>query len=146
MDVSLEEVTRENLREVLALAVAPEQASYVATNAKSIAEAHFEPKAWYRAIASGDELVGFVMIYRDPEAGEFYVWRFMIDTRHQGRGYGRGAMELVLDEARRDGASEVTLSVVPGDHSALGFYARLGFEETGEVHDGELVMRVAVAS
>jgi diamine N-acetyltransferase len=146
MDVSLQEVTRENLREVLELAVAPEQESYVATNAKSIAEAHFEPKAWFRAIGSGDELVGFAMVYRTPETGEFYVWRFMIDARHQGRGYGRRAMELLLDEARRDGASEVTLSVVPGDHSALGFYARLGFEETGEVHGAEVEMRLALPS
>jgi diamine N-acetyltransferase len=145
MEVTLREITRDNLYDVLALDVKPEQRSYVATNAKSIAEAHFEPRAWYRAIAAGDDLVGFAMVHRDPDAGTFYLWRFMIDARHQRRGYGRRAMELLLDEARKDGAEEVTLNVVPGDHSALGFYVGLGFEETGRVEYGELVLRFGVA-
>ncbi len=144
MDVSLREVTAANVDDVLALEVAPDQAGYVATNAKSIAQAHFEPKAWFRAVAAGDELVGFVMVYRVPETPEFYIWRFMIDARHQGRGYGARALELVLDEARSDGVPEVTLSVAPGEHSALGFYRKFGFAETGEVAHGQLVMRLAL--
>jgi len=142
--VELREITAETVRQVTALAVAPEQQGLVASNAVSIAEAHFEPKAWFRAVAAGDELVGFVMVYRDRAARTFYVWRFMIDAQHQGRGYGRRALELLLDEARSDGATDVTLSVVPGERSAQDFYARLGFEETGEVHGGEVVMRHAL--
>ena len=144
MDVALVEVTRDNVNDVLELSVAPEQVSYVATNAKSIAQAHFEPKAWFRAIAAGDELVGFAMVYRDPDAGTFYLWRFMVDARFQGRGFGRRAMELLVDEARLEGLDEMTLNVVPGDHSALEFYRRLGFEETGDVDYGELRMRLAL--
>jgi diamine N-acetyltransferase len=143
--VELREITGETVRQVTALAVTPEQASYVASNAVSIAQAHFEPKAWFRAVAAGDELVGFVMVYRDPGV-RFYVWRFMIDARHQGRGYGRRALELLLDEARLDGAAEMTLSVVPGEHSALDFYRRLGFIETGEVHEGEHELRLELGS
>jgi diamine N-acetyltransferase len=51
-------------------------------------------------------------------------------------------MELLAEEARSDGAAAVTLSVVPGDHSALAFYTRLGFEETGKVHEGEVELRL----
>ncbi len=142
MDVSLQEVTSESLYEVLALSVAPEQESYVSANAKSIAEAYFEPKAWFRAIAHGDELVGFAMVYRDPEARDFYIWRFMIDARYQRRGYGKRAVELLLEEARGDGVDEVTLNVQPGEHAALEFWRRFGFEETGEVHYGQLQMRL----
>ncbi len=144
-EVTLREITAETVRDVTALAVAPEQHGYVASNANSIAEAYFEPKAWFRAIAAGDELVGFAMVYRDPEAGQFYLWRFMIDARHQGHGHGRRAMELLVEEARGDGVAEVTLSVVPGDGSAREFYARLGFEETGQVHEGEVEMRLALS-
>jgi diamine N-acetyltransferase len=144
-EVTLHEITAETVRSVTALSVAPEQRGYVASNADSIAQAYFEPKAWFRAIAAGEDLVGFAMVYRDPEAGQFYVWRFMVDARHQGNGYGRRAMELLVEEARSDGASEVTLSVVPGDQSALAFYARLGFEETGQVHEGEVEMRLRLA-
>ena len=140
--VTLQEITSETVRSVVKLDVAPDQREYVARNAESIAEAYFEPKAWFRAVAAGDELVGFAMVYRDPRAREFYIWRFMIDEHHQGHGYGRRAMELLADEARKDGAAAVTLSVVPGERSARDFYARLGYEETGELHRGELEMRL----
>ncbi len=144
-DVKLVEITAETVRQVTALDVAPEQRGLVATNANSIAEAYFEPKAWFRAVAAGDELVGFAMVYRDREAGVFYIWRFMIDARHQGKGYGGRALELLLEEARRDGAAHVTLSVVPEDGSARDFYARYGFEETGKVHGTEVEMRLVLA-
>jgi diamine N-acetyltransferase len=144
MDVSLREVTSENLHAVLALAVSPEQTEYVASNARSIAEAHFNPRAWFRAVFTDDDPVGFVMVARDPAARSFYIWRFMIDARQQGRGYGRRALELLLDEARAAGVDEVTLSVAPGEHSAVGFYTRFGFQETGEVVHGQLVMRLGL--
>ncbi|HUF01711.1 MAG TPA: GNAT family N-acetyltransferase [Gaiellaceae bacterium] len=140
--VTLREITADTVRQVTALDVTPEQRGLVASNAVSIAQAYFEPKAWFRAVAAGDELVGFVMVYRERAASTFHVWRFMVDARHQGRGYGRRAMELLIEEARSDGATEVTLSVVPGDGSALDFYAGLGFEETGEIDDGEVAMRL----
>jgi diamine N-acetyltransferase len=145
MDVSLREVTQETLFEVLALEVAPEQRDYVSANAKSIAEAHFEPRAWFRAIAAGDELVGFAMVYRDQDEREFHVWRFMVDARHQRHGYGRRAAELLLQEARSDGYDAVTLNVRPGEHSALGFWESLGFEDTGEVQHGQMLLRLKLA-
>jgi hypothetical protein len=43
--VELREITRDSLAAVLDLAVEPEQEQYVATNVRSIAEAHFEPRA-----------------------------------------------------------------------------------------------------
>jgi diamine N-acetyltransferase len=145
MDVSLREVTKETLFAVLALEVAPEQRDYVSANAKSIAEAHFEPRAWFRAIAAGDELVGFAMVYRDQDEREFHIWRFMLDARHQGHGYGRRAAELLLEEARSDGYEAVTLNVRPGEHSALGFWENVGFEDTGQVQHGQLLLRLKLA-
>jgi diamine N-acetyltransferase len=144
MTIELREITAETVRRVTELEIAPEQQGYVSPNAVSIAEAYFEPKAWFRAIADGDELVGFVMVYRDPAAREFYIWRFMVDARFQGRGYGRSAAELLLEEARGDGVDEVTLNVQPGEHSALEFWRRFGFEETGEVSYGQLQMRLSL--
>ena len=116
----------------------------MAPNAVSIAEAHFEPKAWFRAIYAGEEPAGFAMVWRDPDEQVFYIWRFMVDARFQGKGVGRRALELLLDEARADGVAEVTLSVVPGPHSALAFYERSGFEQTGEMHGGEAEMKLVL--
>jgi diamine N-acetyltransferase len=132
--VELREVTQDSLSAVLDLAVAPEQRQYVATNARSIAEAHFEPRAWFRAIYADDDPVGFVMVFRDPPK-DYFVWRFMIDGRYQRKGYGRRALELLVEVARKDGAREMMLSYVPGEHSPRDFYTRFGFEDTGKVKE-----------
>jgi diamine N-acetyltransferase len=142
-NVELREITKDSLRAVLDLAVEPAQEQYVAPNARSIAEAYFEPHAWFRAVYAGDEPVGFVMAYRDPP-NTFWVWRFMIDAAHQGKGYGRRALELLVDEARKDGVAEVRLSYHPGERSPHAFYTRFGFVDTGEVEEGEIVMSLAL--
>ena len=45
------------------------------------------------------------MVWRDPAEQVFYIWQFMVDARFQGKGVGRRALELLVDEARADGAS-----------------------------------------
>ena len=145
-ETSLREITKETVRLVTALDVGPDQHGLVAPNSVSIAEAHFEPKAWFRAIYFGEEPAGFAMVWRDPAERVFYIWRFMVDARFQGKDVGRRALELLLDEARADGVDEVTLSVVPGPTSAMPFYERCGFEATGETHGGEAEMKLTLAS
>ena len=143
--VTLREVTRENLREVLLLEVAPEQKRFVASNAISIAQAHFYPQvAWFRAIYAGETPVGFLMLEDRAGAPEVFLWRFMVDQRYQEHGFGRRALQLVLEHVRaRPGTSALTLSHVPGDGNPGPFYQRLGFVHTGERDpDGELLMRL----
>jgi diamine N-acetyltransferase len=143
--ITLDEVTGESVRAICRLAVAPDQSAFVAPNAVSFAEALFEPHAWYRAIAADGVPVGFVMLYDDPAEPVYYLWRFMIDARHQGKGYGARALELVLAHVReRPGATELKVSWVPGEGSPEGFYRRLGFEPTGEIDEGEVVARLAL--
>lgn len=144
--VTLREVTRETLRAVLALKVAPEQERFVAPNPYSIAEAYFEPKAWFRAIYADETPVGFVMLFDDPENTTYYLWRFMIDRRFQGTGFGARALETVVEHVRtRPGATALTLGCVQGEGSPCPFYERHGFTYTGEVDEGELVMRRELA-
>ena len=137
--IELRELTRDNLRAVLNLSVSPQQQKFVATNAHSIAEAHFDPAAWFRAIYAGEVPVGFVMLSMVPADGMYYVWRFMIDQAQQRKGYGRRAMELVIEHVRRQpNATRLLLSFVPGDGGPEAFYTRLGFHRTGEEEDGEI--------
>jgi diamine N-acetyltransferase len=142
MPVSLRPVTRDNFRQVVGLAVGPEQRSYVADNVRSLAEAYLEPLAWPRAIYADDEPVGFLMVHMNDEKREYFLWRLMIADGHQGRGYGRDALALLADELRTRGGTELKSSYEPGDHSPRGFYLGLGFEESGEVYEGEVVIRL----
>ncbi len=142
--VSLREITADSLRRILRLKVSPRQEQFVADNATSIAQAHFEPKAWFRAIYADETPVGFVMLYDDTEKPEYFLWRYMIDSRYQGLGFGRQALLQVIDHVRgRPGATEMLLSYVPAEGSPEPFYAGLGFVNTGEIEDGENVMRLA---
>jgi diamine N-acetyltransferase len=143
IEVTLREITAETLRPILALEVAPTQRNFVAPNAVSIAEAHFHDHAWFRAIYAGDTPVGFVMFSLDPAHDAAYLWRYMIGAEHQGRGFGRRALELTIAQLQTTtDATHVLTSYVPGDGSAGGFYRALGFEETGELEGIERVMRL----
>jgi diamine N-acetyltransferase len=153
--VSLVAITKDNLREFLRLKVAPAQERLVASNAVSIAQAHFHPEAWFRGIVAGGVPVGFAMLEdwsqspgsapedwrREPTVG---LWRFMIDARFQSLGFGAQALRLLIDHARAvPGTKSMLLSFVPGEGSPEAFYRRFGFEPTGEVDEGEHVMKLA---
>lgn len=141
--VELREVTKDNLGAVLRLAVHETQRRFVATNAVSIAQAHFAPEAWFRAVYAGDEPVGFVMLSDEREKPCYFLWRFMIDVRHQGKGFGRAAIEALVEHVRGlPGATELLTSVVQGEGGPQGFYEALGFALTGDMEDGEAVLRL----
>lgn len=139
-EVTLREVTRDTVRTVCRLRVAPDQERFVAPVSVSIAEAYFEREhAWFRAIYAGETPVGFLQLWDDPVEPEYYLWRFLIDHRYQGRGYGRGAIARLVEHVRtRPNASVLRVSYVPGEGSPGEFYHKLGFVDTGEIHDGEL--------
>jgi diamine N-acetyltransferase len=154
--VSLREVTKDTVRIISLLDVAPGQEGLVAPNAFSMAEAHFHPEAWFRAIYADDTPVGFAMLEdwsqvtgREPELyeGAPYValWRFMIDHRFQKLGFGAQAITLLIAQARtRPGAVNLLLSFVPNENNPEGFYKRFGFERTGEEDEGEMVMKLVL--
>ncbi|MDG2482289.1 MAG: GNAT family N-acetyltransferase [Alphaproteobacteria bacterium] len=154
--VTLREITRETVRRIMGLGVKPEQEDNVTSNAVSIAEAYFEPGAWFRAIYAGDEPVGFIMLF-DPTlpgatAGsvamdEVGLWRFMVDGRYQSHGYGRQALDLVCGRLRSRGdVARLCSSYVPGPHGSEAFYLGYGFRKTGQMtHDGtetEILLRL----
>jgi diamine N-acetyltransferase len=140
--IELREITNETLRPILKLDVRPDQQTYVAPNAVSISEAYFNrEEAWFRGIYADGEPVGFVMLSLKPETGEYWVWRYMIDAKHQGKGYGKAAMTHVIDFVRtQPKAKKLFLSHVKGNEPTAAFYKSIGFRHTGEEEDGELVM------
>jgi diamine N-acetyltransferase len=142
--VSLREITRDTVREIVRLKVSPAQERFVATNGMSIAEAHYSPEvAWFRAIYAGEHPVGFVMLEDEPEKQRYFLWRFMIDARYQRLGFGRRALERVIAHVRsRPGATSFGTSCVPGEGGPQLFYEGLGFVDTGVEDDGERVLRL----
>jgi diamine N-acetyltransferase len=140
-EVSLREITGETVRDICRLSdtLTPPKKNMVAPNAVSIAQAHFEPHAWFRAIYAGEAPVGFVMLYDDAEQQDYFLWRLMIAGQHHGKGFGRQAMELVFDYVRtRPGAKVLETSCGQGAGSPEEFYRRLGFERNGKMIGDEV--------
>ena len=147
--MSLREITDANRDEVLALRVAPEQSRFVGSVAGALDEAERYPegKAWYRAIYDGEEPVGFVMLSWDvtPVPGEiigpWYLWKLLIDERHQRHGYARAALRQVVEIVRAAGATELLTSYVTGEGDPWPFYESFGFVATGERDNaGEVIL------
>jgi diamine N-acetyltransferase len=145
--VTLREITDENRAAVVALRVGPGPDQFVAGVAESIAEAVEVPEAnpWYRAIYLGDEPAGFVMISWDVKPtpgiiGPWFLWRLLVDARHQRRGIGQAALELVVELIRANGARELLTSYHPGDGEPWPFYEKFGFVPTGEIDNNEIVI------
>jgi diamine N-acetyltransferase len=150
-EVTLREVTADNLGAILALEVFDEQRDYVASNAKSIAQAHFHQEAWFRAVYAGDIPVGFLMLHDENLRNEvrqndyYFLWRLMIDKRYQKFGFGRRAVQLLIEHVKqRPNAKMLLSSFHNGPRSPEGFYAKLGFERTGNETEDEIEIRLRV--
>jgi diamine N-acetyltransferase len=146
--VSLREITSENLKAVLALSVTEKQkAVYPRSNAYSIAEGHYpadNDPVWMRAIYAGEIPVGFLMTSEAPDQGMYFLWRLMVDAHHQGKGYGSRAVELLIERIKASPKAKILItSHLKGDGDAGAFYQSLGFEYTGEIlGDNDHLMRI----
>ena len=130
-----------------ALRVAPHQSRCVSDVAASLDEAaehpaHAEPFVVY----AGEAPIGFVMVADEVEGPDYlpqYLWKLLIDERHQRQGFGTATLDLVVELFRaRPRADVLTTSAGQGDGSPLPFYERYGFERTGEVHGDEVVLQL----
>ena len=140
--MELREVTSGNWREVVSIEPREDQRRFVASVAYYLNLCHYgedwRPLAIYRDAGP----VGFAMWGFDDSEGSHWIGGLIIDAEHQGKGYGRAAMEALLDYlAAQPGYREAALSCDPENTVARRLYASLGFVETGEQVDDELVAR-----
>jgi RimJ/RimL family protein N-acetyltransferase len=98
---------------------------------------------WCRAVVADGVPVGFVMCAEPtPLHDEWYLWRFLIDRAHQRRGIGTRAMRALFEHLRSIGATALETSWVPERGGPAPFYRSLGFAETGDLEDDEVVARL----
>ena len=142
MGITLQPVTAKNWRELIKLKVRDDQNHFVASNLFSIAEAQFGDDFeghWDLhpfGIYDGETPVGFLMYgynFLHPTQQAF-IQRLMVDEKYQGKGYGRVAMEKMLEIFRADERIKtVGISYEPDNDAARKLYASLGFVETGRI-------------
>jgi diamine N-acetyltransferase len=147
-EVRLKDVTAANWEAVVDLELSDDQLDLVASNAYSIAESKFTPLARPRAVYAGKSVVGFLMYEPLADEGkphEASIYRFMIDRKHQGKGYGRAALAQAIDEIRAiSGIRKITICYMADNAVAKRFYGSLGFVETGRDRDGEITAAMTI--
>ncbi len=141
VDLELRELEDSTFRQITKLEVNDNQKKCVAPNLYSIAQAYFNKDAWFRGIYVNDKPVGFVMLELNHKKPEYYLWRFMIDKNQQGKGYGKIALDHIVEYLKQfPKATKLESSVVMGDDSPLKFYLNYGFKETEKWDDDEKVI------
>ncbi|MEA5048566.1 MAG: GNAT family N-acetyltransferase [Eubacteriales bacterium] len=143
--VRLAEIDRYNYLSILDLAVSAEQRDFVASNTYSLAQAYAQPECVPLALYVENRPVGFTMYCLDRDDHEYWIYRLMIDQRHQGRGYGREAMLLLIDHIRSIAEEDnryLFISFEPKNKIARQLYESLGFVPDGRVTYGEVVYRL----
>lgn len=144
--IELREIDLQNFNECVNLKVADSQTSFVATNVMSIAQSKVCPTAIPMAIYANDEMVGFTLFgFLEKDYGKYHLFRLMIDEKYQGKGYGTAAARAVIEIMRKDKeCREIYLSFVPENVPAQRLYESVGFQITGELNEGEIVMKFVV--
>ncbi|MBQ7242918.1 MAG: GNAT family N-acetyltransferase [Bacilli bacterium] len=155
-EIRLEKVTWENYQKILKLRVHKEQKNFVATNRTSLIHAFLSSSEGIPVYAFGiykdNAPIGFLQLnYSSDWTGNeredwlssqeyhryegkyyYYIWRFMIDKKYQGKGYGKQAFQAALDFIRTKPAGEaeyIALSYEPENVVAKNLYHSFGFEE-----------------
>lgn len=143
MNIKLHKINPELEQECIQLSVSAGQMNLVASNADSLVHATNEPTSVPYGIFNDEEMVGFILF--DNEAytdGYYWILRFMIDERFQGKGYGKAAIKEVIKMlSTHEDCTQIRVSHIPINLAANKLYKSVGFTETGEFEDnGDIIL------
>jgi len=162
--IELKKVTFDMYDDFVKLAVHQHQEPYVASAIKSLAQAYVymteydDPTVVY-GIFADEKLVGFIKYcyYREKGPGAeifekncYHIWRLFIDKGHQGKGYGKAAVEqaLAIIKTKPHGkGNSVYVSYEPENAASKALFASFGFMETDkkfDEDDDEIIARLEI--
>jgi hypothetical protein len=83
----------------------------------------------------------------EPTMREIRYLDKLIDETHQGKGYGSEAVKLCIDyiKSKPFGKSnDIILTCNTNNTHAIHIYEKLGFKDTGERDEDEIIMRLVI--
>ena len=145
--VELREITKENYEEILSLQVSKEQRGFVPTVTEALAQAWvYRGTAYPFAVYANGEPVGFIMLGYYEEKEQYTVWKFLIDEKHQRKGYGKAALRAAIEWLQQTfHVTEVFLGCVHENYAAERLYASVGFMRTGFETETGFEMRLCLS-
>lgn len=137
--LKLIEVTEQNWMDVRKLSVSENQKAFLDSAVGILARGYVYRSCRARVIgvAQDETIIGVALVKdMDEEPACYDLQQFMIDSRHQGKGYGTKALRMILSELgqeRKYGCVEVC--VKKDDAAALHVYDKVGFADTGYIDE-----------
>lgn len=145
MNLFLRDITSQNWEECIALQVHEDQKNFIASNLYSLAQSKFLPDFETLAVCADDMIVGFVMFGIDPDDSQYWIYRFMIDASHQGKGYGKEMLRQVIERIKaKSDATDIMVAYHPDNQAAARLYEKAGFETVGKASWGEIMARFVI--
>ncbi|MDO5133587.1 MAG: GNAT family N-acetyltransferase [Eubacteriales bacterium] len=140
--VELRAITEENFIDAFNLRLASGQENFVSHPVRSLAQAYvYRDQCQPFGIYAAGKMVGYVMVIYDYDVPEYDIWHMMIDESMQGRGYGREALDRVLEYIRTKpfgDSGRVALTCNKGNSAARKLYESKGFSATGIEDEDEV--------
>ena len=142
METRLLQINETNFIDAFHLELAEGQEHYVSNPVRSLAQAYvYYKQCTPFGIYHGDKMVGYVMVIYDYDIPEYDIWHMMIDQSEQGKGYGRAALQNVLDYIREKpfgDSDRVALTCNKENQTAMKLYLKAGFAPTGRSDEDEI--------
>ena len=146
--VELRAITEENFIDAFNLRLAPGQEDFVSHPIRSLAQAYvYRNQCQPFGIYAEDKMIGYVMVIYDYDIPEYDIWHMMIDESMQGRGYGREALDRVIDYIGKKpfgDSGRVALTCNKQNPIARKLYENKGFRATGIEDKDEIELVLAL--
>ncbi len=135
-ELTINIIPREKWDIIKVLSVHNEQGHFIETSEQCLNDAKsdaYNMKWSFYGIYEDDTVIGFAMHGENRLLFSSQIWldRFMIDKKHQGKGYGKKSMVLILEKMHKDyNCKKIYLSVHEDNYAAIRLYEKLGFKKT----------------
>ena len=133
MRLTLREIDQGSWEECIRLRVAKHQVSFTPPNVYSLAESKFLPDRVPLGIYANDKMIGLLVCSFDPESGDAWIHRLMIDADQQSKGYTRAPMKKIIRRlSRLEGCRRIGVKYPVKSNDWGRFYERFGFQANGQ--------------
>jgi diamine N-acetyltransferase len=147
-ELTLKRVDESNFIECFNLKLGYGQDEFVSHPIRSLAQAYvYYNQCTPFAIYEDSTIIGYVMVIYDYDEETYNIWHMMIDEKYQGKGYGTEAVKLCIDYIKTKPfgkSNDIILTCNMNNSHAIHIYKKLGFKDTGEYDDNEIVMKLVL--
>lgn len=144
----LKKVDESNFIQCFNLKLGHGQDNFVSHPIRSLAQAYvYYSQCTPFAIYKENLIVGYVMVIYDYDEETYNIWHLMIDEKYQGKGYGTEAVYLCIDYIKSQPfgkSNNIALTCSMDNYPALHIYEKLGFIDTGNRDDDEIIMNLVI--